>query len=816
MSRTRELCEQLQRLREGGFSGRVTLSGKSDEDRWLETELNALLEAARHERAELVFRQDVQGQLSRQGVVLRSITDTIPYHVFWKDRDCRYLGCNKLFAEIAGLKRADDIIGLCDHDLPWAAHADAINASDRRVMETGVEELRVEEAFTAPDGSSGWGQICKVPLRDDEGNVCAVVGVYTDITQRKRLEAELVEAKHQAESANRMKSEFFANVSHELRTPLTLIAGPIESLLERARSLPHWAEPHLATMRRNAARLAVLVDDLLDLVKLEAGKAQVQWTRVDIAALTRELVLDATATARARGIQLALAADDVGEVALDRKMYEKILLNLVGNALKFTPTGGRVDVRLQADGDELELRVQDTGIGIAEDKLALLFTRFQQVDGSSTRRYSGTGLGLAIARELVNAMGGTIDVESRLGAGTCFRVRLQRDSSRVRSLPEVIEPGSEWLRSARPSLPSTAEPSEGPSPELPVEILRDGRPLCLLAEDNADMRAYIASVLEPDYQVLAVENGIQALAALARSLPDVVLSDVMMPGLDGLALAQQIKADPKLRRLPVLLLTARSGQDAVVSSLDCGADDFLNKPFAPAELKARLRAARRAYALELTADELRLGQAAALAATKLETVTRVSSLLTEALAPYVLGSRPGAASVDASALSRRLARVTQILEQLPKHVELPRARAPLTIDLHQLVAETIANLESSLTRPCTVVPSAEAVLVSTCADDVRHALGHVLRFAQHKTGVAPQPLALHVGLELGVPTILLRDPCTRLGREERTSLIMAGDGLNIELLLAQVLLSRSGASLHVEDDDVGSALRIELDVLNMF
>jgi PAS domain S-box-containing protein len=816
MSAISDLCEQLRQLRERGFAGKVSLPATNDDERRLEAELNVLLEAARHDQAEAARRRAVEDRLSQQGVVLRSITDTIPYNVFWKDRDCRYLGCNRLFADIAGLKTPDDIIGLRDHDLPWASNAEPINVIDRRVMESGVAELRVEESFTAPDGSVGWGQICKVPLRDEQGHVCGVVGVHTDITQRKSLEHQLHEAKQQAESANRMKSEFFANVSHELRTPLTLISGPIESLLERKRDLPQWAEAHLSTVRRNAARLSVLVDDLLDLVKLEAGKAQLQWALVDLTALTRELVSDATATARARGIELGLAADELGRVPVDRKMYEKILLNLVSNALKFTPAGGKVQVGLCSDGDELELSVRDTGIGIPEDKLSLLFTRFQQLDSSSTRRYSGTGLGLALVRELADAMGGTISVESTLGTGTCFRVRLLRDPSRVRPVPDVIEPGNASLRSARVSQPVPASPSLGPGGADAANVVRDGRPLCLLAEDNADMRAYVAGVLESEYQVLPVQDGIEALALLARTIPDVVLSDVMMPGIDGLSLVRQIKADPKLRRVPVLLLTARAGQDAVVSSLDCGADDYLNKPFAPAELKARLRAARRAYALELTTDELRLGQAAVLAAARLETVTRVTSLVSEALAPYVLGSRPGSLN-DVQVLEQRIGHMTQILEQLPKHVELPPSTAPVTVDLRELAADAVASLGSSMASACAIAPLAEPVLVSTSAGDVRQALARILRFAQQNPARVEQvPLELRVAVDLGVPTIAVRDPSARFSFEERSSLINGRSGLDIDLLIAHVLLSRSGGALQIDDEDVGSTLRIELDMLNMF
>jgi PAS domain S-box-containing protein len=805
MSVISDLCEQLERLRGAGYVGSVSSDAAGEDEQRLARELNLLLDAARLERAQLALRQDVEEKLRAQGVVLGSITDTIPYNVFWKDRDCRYLGCNKAFADLAGLNSPAEIVGLRDDDLPWAAVAEPIQTVDRRVMDSGVAELRVEQPFTGPDGTIFWGKICKVPLRDRAGQVCGLVGVHTDISARKALEAELRAAKEACESAMRVKSEFFANVSHELRTPLTLISGPVEALLERASELPAWAAPQLAAVRRNASRLAILVDDLLDLTKLEAKKAEVSWNAVDVSAVTRELVSDAQATARERGISLETELVELGNVALDRGMYEKILLNLLGNALKFTPAGGRVLVKLLPQDDELELSVGDNGIGIADDKLPLLFTRFQQLDSSSTRRYSGTGLGLALVREISEAMGGRVEVSSKLGKGTCFRVRLPARSV-LSFTPSLTPPAPRKSdRSARLADPSPLASVKRSPHAWSERFARDGRPLCLLAEDHPDMREYVAGVLEPEYQVVAVEDGVEALRVLASLVPDVVLSDVMMPRLDGVELVRKIKADPRLRRAPVLLLTARSDSDSIASSLDSGADDYLSKPFAPAELKARLRAARRAYALELTTDELRVGHAVALAAERLDTATRVTELVSQSLAPHLRPSVKDAGSAEES-----LGQIARLLDGLPKVVELPDATPPMTVDLYELVADTVHHHDGGLRGHTIGRPAAGPLLVPVSVEDMRQALKHILRVAHTHTSRACDPLSIWVGRDQGVPTIVIRDGGTPFSAAERSSLVLGRGSLDLDLLVAHTLLCRSGATLRVEDDPPGSALRIEI------
>jgi signal transduction histidine kinase len=403
----------------------------------------------------------------------------------------------------------------------------------------------------------------------------------------KRTE-ELQRAKNAADVASQAKTDFLANVSHELRTPLTLILGTLESvLLDEAGEMSSRVLERLTRIRRNGAKLATLVNDLLDFSKLEAGKAQVDWQMVPVADVLASLVEDAQSTAEGRSLTLACRADPgIGFIPLDRRMFEKIALNLLGNALKFTPAGGRIDVEAHVVDGAFELAVEDTGQGIAADKLPLLFRRFQQLDGSASRKYEGTGIGLALVKEFAELMGGRASVVSTPGKGSRFSVRVPRRAQAEGEIAverhDQTRPVNRFAHLAPVRIDATApQGAHGDKPRL------------ILAEDNPDMRAYVCDLLSADYDIEAVENGRCALDAARRHAPDAVVSDVMMPEMDGFELVAALKNDPVLRHIPVLLLTARSGNEAIATGLAGGADDYLCKPFSPAELRARLAAARR-------------------------------------------------------------------------------------------------------------------------------------------------------------------------------------------------------------------------------
>jgi PAS domain S-box-containing protein len=548
-------------------------------------------------------------RLARERAILQYVVDNVPYCIFWKDHESRYLGCNKNFAALDGLSDPREMVGKTDYDTAWREHAEDYRRFDRETMERGVPLLDQEEITHDGQGRQMVILTSKVPLRNDAGDVIGLLGIIVDITQRKQIERDLSKAKEQAERALRSKNDFLANISHELRTPLTLVKSPLESLLSGdSGELPGAVTSQIQRAHRNALRLLGMVDDLLDFSRLEAGKQDVLREPTDVPELCASIVDDAQPLATARSLTLEFQSNLAQAVLLvDRGMLEKITLNLVGNALKFTPPGGTVHVALgQADG-AMELVVSDTGIGIDASSHARVFERFQQVDPAATRRYGGMGLGLALVKEFAELMGGSVTLESELGKGCRFVVSLPLDLEAPLPITSGVPlPIERRLSSLGGTSGDTLPPDDD------VESTGEMLPRLLLVEDNADMRSHLAQLLRGRYRVSTADNGQLALDMLRAEEFDVVLSDLMMPVLDGLSLVEIAKSDEQLRHIPIILITARSGKDALVSALETGADDYIAKPFSPAELRARVRAAyrlghahRRLAQLE---DELRTTQ----------------------------------------------------------------------------------------------------------------------------------------------------------------------------------------------------------------
>lgn len=435
---------------------------------------------------------------------------------------------------------------------------------------------------------------------------------------------ELEDALERLRRLDTMKSEFFANVSHELRTPLTLILAPLDD------RLPHAAASAerdlLLSIRRNADRLLRLVDDLLDLSRIDAGQLRLDIVAVDFAALTRQVLATFQRAADSRRISLlASVPAATRDVWGDRHRLESILGNLLSNALKYTPGGGRVTVSLAETDAQVVLKITDTGPGISQEDLPHLFQRFYQGTSEGVRRRGGMGIGLALAQNLAELHGGRIAVESELRKGSAFTVTLPKGRAHFR--PEVLERRRLQIdvkegRRAADAFGKSTTPVPEPHGDAPV--VPEGRPISfeggrrprvLVVEDNDEMRDLLSGLLAPTCEVLQAVDGVEGLAAAKQSLPDLVLSDVMIPAMPGTELVYALKQDPALRSTPVLLLTARSGPESALEGFGSGADDFIEKPFHPRVLLARLAAHLQLRALSLQlASQARLAAIGTLAA----------------------------------------------------------------------------------------------------------------------------------------------------------------------------------------------------------
>jgi signal transduction histidine kinase len=395
---------------------------------------------------------------------------------------------------------------------------------------------------------------------------------------------------------DRAKTAFFSNVSHEFRTPLTLLLGPLEEEIRTNAG----ARERLMIVHRNALRLLKLVNTLLDFSRIEAGRIQAVYEPIDLAGLTAELASIFRSAIEISGLRLVVSCDPARDPTyVDREMWEKIVFNLLSNALKFTFKGS-IEVRLGQRGKHVQLTVADTGVGIPAAELPRVFERFHRVRGARSRTHDGAGIGLALVQELVRLHHGDVRVQSVENGGTTFTVSIptgrghlrDEDIGAARTSPSTAMHGSLFAEEAALWARNDLLTSGGRETTGSREVKRDGaRKRILLADDDGDMRNYVAGLLRAEgHDVHTYSDGAAALAAARERAPDLVLADVMMPALDGFELVAALRSDPALRAVPVLLLSARAGEEASVYGLRRGADDYIAKPFSARELCVRVRA----------------------------------------------------------------------------------------------------------------------------------------------------------------------------------------------------------------------------------
>ncbi|EKD42260.1 MAG: Sensor protein [uncultured bacterium] len=413
------------------------------------------------------------------------------------------------------------------------------------------------------------------------------VKLEDEIFERKKAQnavaqraQELQEANEKLIAIDRHKDHFLSNISHELRTPLTLILAPLESLLAEGCTNKSWQQS-LETMHNNSVRLYQMVSSILDFAKIGTGVSEVKRESINVVSLTESIIREFQPVTHQKSLQIRLEDSPATlTVSLDRYLYERILFNLLSNAIKFTPNGETISVSLSHTDDRLTLKVKDNGVGISAENQKQLFRKFRQIDASSTRRYEGTGLGLALVKEFATILGGSVDIESHLGQGSLFTIRLLAPLEKEAPVNSEAQPVSRFQKyEIRPL-------AESPLSEKDTEKKELYR--ILVVEDNAELASYIATILGAHSQTRVAGNGNEAKHFVETWAPDLVLADVMMPEKDGITLCREIKSEPKTAHIPVILLTALTHREAMVRGWEAGADEYLFKPFHPKELVTRV------------------------------------------------------------------------------------------------------------------------------------------------------------------------------------------------------------------------------------
>jgi signal transduction histidine kinase len=529
------------------------------------------------------------------------------------------------------------------------------------------------------------------------------------IARARATEEERRRAEAMAE-LDRAKTVFFSNISHELRTPLTLMLGPTTDAL---RSPARTLEVHdLEIVHRNALRLQKLVASLLDFARIEAGRSQVSLRPLHLDALTAELAHAFDSAMREAGLAYEVSCDPLPHpVLVDPDMWEKILLNLISNALKFT-FEGKVRVSLAARGEVIELQVADTGVGIPALELPHLFERFHRVQGARARTQEGSGIGLALVHELARLLGGAVSVKSAVSGGTTMTVVIPARKDEGSLEASIARPATSraeswyvgearrWLLNAHAVSTANAAP-----PHTPL-LVGDGEgPACVLVvDDNADMREYLTRTLAPRCAVQTAVDGEAALASIHARRPDVVLTDVMMPNLDGYGLLARLRADEATADLPVIVLSARAGEESRIEGLEVGADDYLVKPFSSRELIARVQvhvtlAQLRRKLLERAEEARRAAEDATRA--KDEFLAMLGHELRNPLSPMVMAvelmHRRGVSSKELLVIERQLKQLMRLVDDLLDVSRIARGKVELHFE-RTSIAEAVQHAVES-TQP---------------------------------------------------------------------------------------------------------------------
>jgi signal transduction histidine kinase len=668
--------------------------------------------------------------------------------------------------------------------LPLARSADA--------PLTGVLVVGLSPRGRLDDAYRGFLELVAAQIATGIGSAEA----YEEARERARRLAEI----------DRAKDAFYSNVSHELRTPLTLLLAPVEDMLrEEEGPLNAPQRNALLSLRRNALRLRRLVNGLLDLANLEAGRLTMEAEPTDLAELTREVASTAQPSIAAAGIRFVVDCPPLPrKVGIDRNAWETIVFNLLTNALNYTRQG-TIAIRLAPIDGSARLVVSDTGVGIPPTVLPHVFDRFYRSPEPAARSVEGTGIGLSLVREFAHALGGEVTATSTPHRGSTFTVEvpLKRPSATPRN-------------GAHTTRPLAVVPPPTTAPALTAPAAQDGnRQRVLVVEDNPDMSQYLVHILGHDYDVEAVADGDAALSALPSFHPDLVVSDVLMPGVDGLALVRALRAAPDTRAMPAILITARTGEDAVLEGLGSGADDFIVKPFHSRELRARVQTH-----LELARMRRDIGEAEMkdtfIAMISHELRTPLTSIkLQLALLAELAVKRAPVSEARIGNVRRAIARMESLVDDLLSYsaikagsLPLRRERADLA-SLCQLAAEEQRLISR---RDVTVAAPAEPIFAMVDPRLIQQVLGNLISNAL-KYSSSERPVAVRLRTENGTAIISVHDQGPGIPAEALPHVfdhfyrapsveVRSGSrtGLGLGLAISRAIVTRHGGFIDVESE----------------
>ncbi|HOX42362.1 MAG TPA: ATP-binding protein [Myxococcota bacterium] len=664
--------------------------------------------------------------------------------------------------------------------------------------------------------------------------------------------AELEDANLRLRELDQLKSRFFANISHELRTPLCLILSPLEAMLEEGLGRYSGEQrQELDGLKRNALVLLKLIDDLLDLSRLEDARLRLRLEEVDLAGLVALLVETARPLAERKRLRVELTAGPRPMLEADPEKLERVVVNLLSNALKFTDPGGRVELEVGEDPGPpgaAWLRVRDTGVGIPAEELGRIFDRFYQVDSSATRRRGGSGIGLSLARELAELHGGELLAESEPGRGSCFTVRLplsadglpaERVERRQRTdqVPELRREEDaglpEWTDQIRASpdyrfLGFEEATERRVAPRRQDEGAKAAR--LLVVDDNPDVLRFLEQVLGATYDLWPVQDGERALALLEAQRHDLVVCDVMMPGMSGLELCRRVKTNPRLQDIPVLLLTARSADEGRIEGHQVGADHYLTKPFHPAELLAAIEAllARRVRESEVAANRRAASLETLLAglAHELRNAAHQAQSAQQAgwlVARRALGANPAPAlEADLGRMEdiarRALGRLSAVVMSLQRYAFRQLHVPWVELDLGELVRQEVSRLTSAEQKGVRLeVAAVEGVRLRGPQEELRQLVINLVENAVQAT----QPggwVRVAVGREAGKARLVVEDNGCGIPPENRDRVFDLffttkdpGKGVGLGLALVKRTVTDLGGALQL-DSEPGRGTRFSLEL----